>query len=263
MFLFKDREKALRRYDFFLIFLAVASVGLIIAEERMDFTEAEEGIFGLVDTAVWLIFVADYFSRFFLAGDKKHYVKTHIIELIAILPFDALFKGLRSLRLFRMLRSTRALRILRLIRLAAYFGRAHRYASRFLRQHNFQYVLFFTVLTVLIGAAAVRYFEQMGFYDALWWAFVTATTVGYGDISPSTAGGRIVAIMLMLVGIGFISTLTGTIASFFVAPAPEPEAKPGNEFLALALRRLENFENLSTEEVREICAVLQGLKEKQ
>ncbi|HPK07566.1 MAG TPA: hypothetical protein PK773_07145, partial [Aminivibrio sp.] len=74
---------------------------------------------------------------------------------------------------------------------------------------------------------------------------------------------RIVAIMLMLVGIGFISTLTGTIASFFVAPAPEPEAKPKNEFLSLALQRLENFENLSTEEVREICAVLQGLKEKQ
>ncbi|MBP6333222.1 MAG: ion transporter [Aminivibrio sp.] len=151
MFFIKDREKALRRYDFFLIFLAVASVGLIIAEERMDFTEAEEGVFGFVDTAVWLIFVGDYFSRLFLAGDKKLYVKTHIIELIAILPFDALFKGLRSLRLFRMLRSTRALRILRLIRLAAYFGRAHRYASRFLRQHNFQYVLFFTVLTVLIG----------------------------------------------------------------------------------------------------------------
>ena len=71
MFLLKNREKALRRYDFFLIFLAVASVGLIIAEERMDFTEAEEGIFGLVDTAVWLIFVGDYFSRLFLAGDKK------------------------------------------------------------------------------------------------------------------------------------------------------------------------------------------------
>jgi len=263
MFLLKNREKALRRYDFFLIFLAVASVGLIIAEERMDFTETEEGVFGFVDTAVWLIFVGDYFARLYLAADKKLYVKTHIIELIAILPFDALFKGLRSLRIFRMLRSTRALRALRLLRLAAYFGRAHRFASRFLRQHNFQYVLFFTVLTVLIGAAAVRYFEQMGFYDALWWAFVTATTVGYGDISPSTAGGRIVAIMLMLVGIGFISTLTGTIASFFVAPAPEPEAKPGNEFLALALRRLEDFQNLSPEEVREICAVLQGLKEKQ
>jgi len=70
MFLLKDREKILRRYDFLLIFLAVASVGLIIAEERMDFTETEEGIFGFVDTAIWLIFVADYFTRFYLAADK-------------------------------------------------------------------------------------------------------------------------------------------------------------------------------------------------
>ena len=263
MFLLKNREKALRIYDFILVFLAVVSVGLIIAQERMDLTETEESFFGLADTTVWIIFVADYFTRFYFAADKKRYVKTHIIELIAILPFDALFKGLRSFRLFRMFRSARALRALRLIRLVAYFGRAHQYASRFLRRHNFQYVLFFTVCTILIGTAAVRYFEQMGFHDALWWALVTATTVGYGDISPSTAGGRVVAIILMLVGIGFISTLTGTIASFFVSPDTEEENKPRNEFLSLALRRLENFENLSPEEGREICAVLQGLKEKQ
>ncbi len=261
MFRIKNREKAIRTYDFFLVFLAVISVGLIIAQERMDLSESEGAVLEWIDLSVWLLFVGDYFTRFYLAADKRRYVKTHIIELVAILPFDALFKGLRSLRLFRMFRSARALRVLRLIRLVAYFGRAHQYASRFLRQHNFQYVLFFTVCTVLIGTVAIRYFEQMGFYDALWWALVTATTVGYGDISPASAGGRVVAILLMLVGIGFISTLTGTIASFFMSPAPEPEAEPKNEFLVLAIRRLENFENLSAEEVREICAVLQGLKE--
>ena len=51
--------------------------------------------------------------------------------------------------------------------------------------------------------------------DALWWAFVTSTTVGYGDISPSTGAGRIVAVILMLMGIGLVSMLTGTIATYF------------------------------------------------
>jgi voltage-gated potassium channel Kch len=52
--------------------------------------------------------------------------------------------------------------------------------------------------------------------DALWWAIVTVTTVGYGDVSPATAEGRLIAVALMLIGIGVISALTATIASFFV-----------------------------------------------
>ncbi len=58
------------------------------------------------------------------------------------------------------------------------------------------------------------YYEKMTFPDALWWSYVTATTVGYGDLSPVSTGGRIIASLLMLTGIGFLSLLTGTIASF-------------------------------------------------
>lgn len=65
------------------------------------------------------------------------------------------------------------------------------------------------------------YFEQMKFQDALWWSFVTATTVGYGDLSPATNAGRIVASLLMLVGIGLIGSLTSSITSFFLHPVEE------------------------------------------
>ena len=60
------------------------------------------------------------------------------------------------------------------------------------------------------------YVEGMTFPDALWWAFVTATTVGYGDISPSSGIGRIIAAVLMLVGIGLLGALTSSITSFFL-----------------------------------------------
>jgi voltage-gated potassium channel len=69
----------------------------------------------------------------------------------------------------------------------------------------------------------------------MWWAVVTVTTVGYGDIYPRTVGGRIVAMLLMLVGIGFISVLTATIASLFVKTDREDE----HSVIAAALVRIE------------------------
>lgn len=69
--------------------------------------------------------------------------------------------------------------------------------------------------------------------DALWWSIVTCTTVGYGDISPSTLPGRIIAVFLMIVGIGLISMLTGTITTYFtkIKPADEPEGTDNTNIL--------------------------------
>lgn len=257
------REKIQRFYDFFLVFLALLCVVLLILQDRMELSDAQDELIEWLDLGIWIAFAADYCVNLYLAADRRKYVRAHIVELIAILPFNAFFKGIRLMRVYPLIRSTRLLQASRLFRLIVYFGRTHKYVSRFLRQHNFHYVLFFTVSTILLGAVAIGHFEKMGFNDAIWWAFVTATTVGYGDISPASPGGRVVAVFLMLTGIGFISTLTGTIASYFVRPeaADGSPDTPRNEFVATAIRRLEDFDRLSPEEVREICAVLVSLKD--
>ena len=257
------REKIRRFYDFFLVFLALLCVVLLILQDRMELSDAQDDLIEWLDMGIWIVFAADYCVNLYVAADRRKYVRTHIIELVAILPFNAFFKGIRLMRVYPLIRSTRLLQASRLFRLIVYFGRTHTYVSRFLRQHNFHYVLFFTVSTVLLGAVAIGHFEKMDFSDALWWALVTATTVGYGDISPVSAGGRLVAVFLMLTGIGFISTLTGTIASYFVCPenADESPEAPRNEFVGTAIRKLEDFEHLTPGEVREICAVLVSLKD--
>jgi voltage-gated potassium channel len=126
-------------------------------------------------------------------------------------------------------RSLRALRLLRLVRLGAIAGIGLRAARRSFGARQFPLVMVFAAMTVALGAAGGYLFEQgsnrsIGSYgDALWWAIVTATTVGYGDVSPVTVEGRIIAVLLMLTGIGVIGIFTATVASFFFEQEQESE----------------------------------------
>lgn len=87
------------------------------------------------------------------------------------------------------------------------------------------------------------YFEGMNLQDAVWWSFVTATTVGYGDLSPETAVGRIIASILMLVGIGLIGSLTSAITSFFLKAPTSDACKSEKVEMVLTL-----YETLSDRE---------------
>ena len=87
----------------------------------------------------------------------------------------------------------------------------------FLRRENLFRLMGVIVLLVLTGAAGLTYFEaDRPFHDALWWAIVTLTTVGFGDISPTSLGGRLIGVVLMFFGIGVLGTFTATVASAFV-----------------------------------------------
>lgn len=254
----KIKLRIVKSFDIMLMILALVSVAILVAEERFVLSENRTHKLVVLDNIIWILFILDYFIRFMISKNKAIYVKTHVIELIAILPFNAMLKGLRALRIFRFLRTTRALRMLRITKLFVYFGRLHQYSKKFLQYHNFQYVLFFTFLTILTGSILIMYYEKMTFPDALWWSYVTATTVGYGDLSPVSTGGRIIASLLMLTGIGFLSLLTGTIASFFVSEKKTLSLK--NEVASMAIKRLENFEALSSDDLKDIFIILENIK---
>ena len=165
--------------------------------------------------AIWLAFVAEYVAKLLLAPNRNGFVRSAWFDLVLIIltpPFATDFlQGVRALRTLRVLRVLRAGMVIALV-----LGRIR----RALAKRQFHYVALVAVAVVILGAVAVYLFERdknpsvQSPGDALWWAIVTATTVGYGDVSPVTFEGRTVAVVLMLVGIGVIGVFTGSIASY-------------------------------------------------
>jgi voltage-gated potassium channel len=121
----------------------------------------------------------------------------------------------------RSLRVLRVLRLLRLIRVGVVATFGFRMTQRLLRHKQFHYIGLVAICVIGLGATGLFLLEGEtnpsihSFGDALWWAVVTATTVGYGDVSPTTTEGRLIAVVLMVTGIGVIGVFTATVASFF------------------------------------------------
>lgn len=165
------------------------------------------------DLIIGILFIIDYLARLALSKDKKCFFKSNIFDLIAIIPFNSALRVFRSFKLFKLLKFAK---IFKMLRFAAVLSRAYKNFLSFFNTNGFKYVVFFSIFVVLSGGVLISYTENRSFSDGIWWAFVTTTTVGYGDISPTTDIGRIIAAVLMLVGIGLIGSLTSTITSFFM-----------------------------------------------
>ncbi|PWF99633.1 ion transporter [Levilactobacillus bambusae] len=205
------KNSALRStYDMFIITLAIISTGLTLYEfaEQIPLNTAP---FDTIDNLIWAVFTIDYFGGLWLAKNKRQYVKTHVLDLLAIIPVNYLFS------LFRFARVIRLVRIARLIRLAGVIVKIREKLYSFLKTNGFLYLMYASIVIILLASAFFSMAENISFGEAIWWALTTATTVGYGDVAPHTHAGKVIAIFLMLVGVGFVGMLTSTLTTFFAA----------------------------------------------
>lgn len=224
--------------------LALLAVVLLILPE----TRAAEA----VNLVVWAVFVVDYAAALWVAPEKGRFVRGHLLELVAILPVDFL----------RAARALRVVRLVRVLRLGIVFGRAYRTLGGVLGTNGLGRAVVVVVVVILLAGLSIQTVEpEIGTVgDGLWWAFVTATTVGYGDISPATPGGRLIALVLMTVGIGLIGLITGSVATFFLRGA-EPEPAPESPHLAHLRALLDRWHELGAADRRAAAALLAGLAE--
>lgn len=223
------------------------SIMFVLVLVSLFFAFSDNENFIRLDWGIWFIFVVDYTASLIRSENKWTYFKQHPFELIAIIPFDSIFRAARIVRLFR---------IIRLI------GIGSRYLTplyKLLKTNGLDKVLIVAMILLFIIPIPIVLLEPSieTFTDALWWAVVTTTTVGYGDISPETPIGRILAVILMLVGIGFIGTLTSAITNFF----NREETKDHEKQLLNILKTIEEVESLTEDDIELINLYIKRKKE--
>lgn len=201
-------------YNVLIAFLSIVSIVMAILD-LCGVVDLMLQPFRTIDLLILIFFTIDYVTRFALSKERKDFFKANIFDLIAIIPFNSIFSAFRIFRLFRLAKLTRLSKLSRVVRAAAFFGILKRRLNDILNTNGFIYVLYTNIVMILFSSAIMVFAENMTFQDALWWSIVTCTTVGYGDISPTTAIGRVLAVLLMIFGIGMIGMLTGAITTYF------------------------------------------------
>jgi voltage-gated potassium channel Kch len=168
-------------------------------------------------------------------------LRAHWLELLIVVitpPFIP--------RVLSSLRAARLLRLLQVARLGLLGDQALIIERTLTSRRGFRFIAAVTALLVFVTGAVVSVVDTKDFPnvgDGVWWAIVTVTTVGYGDFVPHSVSGRIVASIVMIVGIGFISVLTATIASTFVA-SDHADTDSSADILAALTRIEERLERL-------------------
>ncbi|WP_390633109.1 potassium channel family protein [Liquorilactobacillus satsumensis] len=209
-------------YDVFIALLALISVIMVIMDYA-NIIAIDYYPYSYIDNGILILFATDYFTRLFLSKNKKIFFKNNIWDLLAIIPVNSIFSFFRIARLARIARVARLTKILRLTRLFGLTGKLHKNAKKFLKTNGLIYLMIVSLIILIISAILYSLAENEPLGESFWWAIATATTVGYGDISPHTAIGKLAAVLLMFVGIGFIGMLTSSLTAFFTHGEDENE----------------------------------------
>jgi voltage-gated potassium channel len=179
---------------------------------------------------IWTTFLAEMVVTTFFADRRGEWLRRHPFELVVIVftvpLLPALFQGTRLFRLVRLLRLMRLVRFMQALR-------------RLFTFEGLRYAAFLALMTALGGGAAFAEVENRSTWDGVYWAITTMTTVGYGDIKPVTTGGKVIAIFVMVVGIGFLTMVIGAVSQRFVSPSSMRRRSDATPNVTPRIRRYE------------------------
>lgn len=208
-----EKEK-LRLFDLLILILSTYVLIALLVDTFFVVPIEISRLLNIIDDFICVIFLTDFVIRFIKSEGKISFMKWGWIDLISSIPtFDLLRYG-RALRILRVLRVIRAFRSTKNLVQFIFKNKA---------QGAFTSVGIIALLLVVFSAVAILQVETAPesniktAEDAIWWAYVTITTVGYGDRFPVTTEGRLIASVLMTAGVGLFGTFAGYISSLFVS----------------------------------------------
>ena len=202
-------QKVLNVSRMILSFIIVIDLILITSTLIFDVSAAMYQKILIFDIITCIILLFDFFQGFYRAEDKNQYLKENWIELIASIPFDIIFSSFMVLRY---------LRILRLFRILFLVGEYFNVIGDFLKDTHLDEILAVLILRVIGSTLGLFLIDPSmnNLFDNLWFVVVSITTVGYGDITPTSTYGKILSLVLLIVGVFIFSAITGAISSYFM-----------------------------------------------
>jgi voltage-gated potassium channel len=228
-------ERIERRFEIPVLIAALLVIPVIVIEQS-DLSDLWKLLATVLNWLIWLVFLAELVTLLAVAPNRWAWLRRHPLELaIVVLTPPFLPTSLQAARVFRLFRVLRLFRLMKIVR-------------RLFSPEGLRDAAVFTAMTALGGGAAFAAVENKSTWQGVYWAVTTMTTVGYGDLSPKTDGGKAIAVVVMLIGIGFLTLVIGAIAQRFLVPSVE-------EIEEVEREAVEEFEEGQLEvlaEVREI-----------
>ena len=228
--IFEAETRLGRLFDVVLMVCIMVSVLVVMLDSVKSIREAWGGVFFVLEWVFTILFTLEYGLRLISIGQPIKYARSFfgVVDLLAILPtyISLVFPGSHYLLVIRLLR---VLRIFRVLKIVQYVGEANHLLQALRASQRKITVFLFTVVTLSIIFGSVIYVVEDpkdGFTSiprSVYWAIVTLTTVGYGDISPKTDLGQAIAAVIMIFGYGIIAVPTGIVSAEFAQLGRNPK----------------------------------------
>jgi len=249
------------KQEYFVAGITLVSVILIIYQYLEQPTGITLNIIYAFDLGVVIILTLDFYLRMKESNQGPKFILKHAYEIPALVPLVVfgIFETESAINI-----ALRSLRLVRLFRLVVLASRVSYILER--TGNRLMYTIVFSAIAVSVGAIAIYIVEHnvegtkiTNIGDAFWWAIVTITTVGYGDIYPITIEGKIIAGFLMIVGIAILGILISTLGAALVESRLKPKPKPGEDIKIKIKEGVDILEVLDRENVNSLLKMITNL----